>query len=205
MAAHDSIDFSHWIEETKYTCRHIDNGNVFMTYFNQSLVPLLRDGVFEPNQKYGIGYRYNWTNNNMESMNHVLKTAVDWKPRPLPDLIVKVWDVVKAQQKGLRCALVGRGNYVLCEDCAYYRVSTDEWAAMSRERKERTVNDFIRDKQKKHSNRVTSTNGKLEVLTTPSRGKYPGQRKREIDERSHSIAKHVRFNAGPHCHCFTAP
>jgi hypothetical protein len=28
-----------------------------------------------------------WTNNNSETMNHVLKMAVDWKPKATPELI----------------------------------------------------------------------------------------------------------------------
>ena len=36
-----------------------------------------------------------WTNNNCESINHVLKTAVDWQKRPLTSLVSKLKNVSK--------------------------------------------------------------------------------------------------------------
>jgi hypothetical protein len=47
-----------------------------------------------------------WTNNNSESLNHVLKQAIDWKSKPLLDLVKIVSDIVATQFKDLRRAIL---------------------------------------------------------------------------------------------------
>ena len=149
-AANDSIDFAIRVDTAKELCMEIENGDRFIKYLDTRLAPLLRNGVFEPNVKCGMGF--NWTNNNMESMNHVLKTVVDWKPRPLPELIFKICDKVSLQQKEFRRALVGMGNYMLHEEHEHYRVSDGNWKAMTSGQKHKLVDDFIADKRKKKTN-----------------------------------------------------
>ena len=38
-----------------------------------------------------------WTNNNAESINHVFKIAVNWKPQSTPELMNKLYDCVDIQ------------------------------------------------------------------------------------------------------------
>ena len=45
-----------------------------------------------------------WTNNNSESINHVIKQAIKWKPQPLPILIEKLFDVSSVRMSDLRSA-----------------------------------------------------------------------------------------------------
>ena len=53
-----------------------------------------------------------WTNNNCESINHVLKLAVDWKKQDLPTLIEStINDLIEAQTIEVERAIIGRGNY----------------------------------------------------------------------------------------------
>ena len=56
-----------------------------------------------------------WTNNNCESMNHVLKQATEWESRCMLDLILILHNVVRSQQDDLKRALIGMGNYQLAK------------------------------------------------------------------------------------------
>ena len=54
-----------------------------------------------------------WTNNNCESLNHVLKQKVSWKSCDLPQLIMKLKEVVQAQYSSTEKALVGLSRWKL--------------------------------------------------------------------------------------------
>jgi len=54
----------------------------FIRYFERQLMPLYQENV-------AVSPGFNkWTNNTCESENHVLKQAVKWKPKQLPDLSI---------------------------------------------------------------------------------------------------------------------
>jgi len=57
----------------------------FSHYFNQRLKDRLREHVTIP--RIQLKHDRLWTNNNCESINHVFKKVIDWKPEPLPQLI----------------------------------------------------------------------------------------------------------------------
>jgi len=54
----------------------------FQQYFNRRLLQLMCDNC--------AAGRSTWTNNNCESINHVLKQAVQWRRNQLPELIHKL-------------------------------------------------------------------------------------------------------------------
>ena len=58
-------------------------------YFDNYLHSLLRDNV--------VAGRPGWTNNNCESVNHVIKQYTQLRPQHLPDLINKLRDLVRGQ------------------------------------------------------------------------------------------------------------
>ena len=47
-----------------------------------------------------------WTNNNSESLNHVLKQAIDWKSKRLLELVKFLSDIEATQFKDLRRAIL---------------------------------------------------------------------------------------------------
>jgi len=166
----DSVVFDQKLRDVRQECDQIEQGARFTSYLDKRLIPLLRDKVFYPNITNGTGF--DWTNNNLESMNHLLKTVVDWKPRPLPELVKKLSQVLETQQKDIRRALVGMGNYTLHHNQRHYGIRREDWTNMTDPERLQTVHNFLTDKHaKKNSNGVTSTDGKLKVLTTPPGGK----------------------------------
>ena len=61
----------------------------FHDYVIRRVLPLMRQNVLSGNSL--------WTNNNCESINHVLKQAVAWRPQQLPDLINVLQKLVESQ------------------------------------------------------------------------------------------------------------
>ena len=76
----------------------------FAPYLTTQILPLMRENL----QRGSIS----WTkNNNVESLNHVLKQMVNWRPQMLSDLIDKIKTVAHAQLKDSDRALFGRGDF----------------------------------------------------------------------------------------------
>jgi hypothetical protein len=156
----------------------------FLAYFDQHVVPLLRANV--------VACRVGWTNNNAESVNHVLKQSVQWRPQQLPELVLKLKALVIGQHTEADRALVGRGDMQLMPSHIRHRVSLDHWKSMSAEQRQKAVNSCFRQTTIQSS---TSTDGDLTVPLTPGAGKKPHQRKRKRANRTVTAAKKCKFDA----------
>ena len=55
----------------------------FADYFDKHVKTRLYEFVTVPKQQ--LKHDRLWTNNNCESINHVFKRAIDWKPKPIPE------------------------------------------------------------------------------------------------------------------------
>lgn len=140
----------------------------FQTYFESKSV-LLKDNLL-------AGYPQ-WTSNNVESVNHVFKQAVNWQPHMLPDLISKLQKLVETQTHDAHRAVIGRGDYMLQKSHTRYRLTAETWSNMTEgERTKHVLKTFVLDPRNKT---VKSTNGKLTVTCDVGAGKKPNQRKRK--------------------------
>lgn len=68
-----------------------------------------------------------WKNNHCESINHVIKLSTNWTTLKLPELIDRLYRIVKLQQIDCRRALYGEGNYELAPWMRKIRVSKVQW------------------------------------------------------------------------------
>ena len=110
----------------------------FLVYFNKIILPLI--------ELNSIGTDDNtWTNNNCESINHVLKTLTQWKQQSIPDLIKLIHDHIQAQYKDLERAIVGRGNYSLSDKYAHYYCKPEIWCRKSEEDRKKLLKQFHTD------------------------------------------------------------
>ena len=98
----------------------------FCTYLRNKLAPVLLQHVVRPKNNHNI--TRNWTNNNAESANHILKHAVDWKPQHLPALIETLQKTVQLQYTDLNRALTSRGEFRLHLKYKRYAISPNVWA-----------------------------------------------------------------------------
>ncbi|KAK3095171.1 hypothetical protein FSP39_011012 [Pinctada imbricata] len=129
-----------------------------------------------------------WTNNNCESANFLLKIKTEWKQLKLVDLIREVQNMVLARYREVRYALTGRGRLYLDGNFRHRRISFDSWCQKSPDERDKLFNNFLKDKGRLPGY-STSTDGKLTVQTTPSKGKKPNQVKRKRAEKSKSVKK----------------
>ena len=88
-AAEDSFEFESKSENL------ISENPEFARYFDSRLKNRLLEHEHVNKPKKQLQHERLWTNNNCESMNHVFKRAVDWKPQPLPELVSSLNDVVR--------------------------------------------------------------------------------------------------------------
>ena len=158
----------------------------FSQYFNGRLRGLLKKKVNEPMRRDLI--HEDWTNNNCESINHVLKQLIDWRAKSLTVLVKTVQEHVVGQFGELRSAMVGSGNYRLADNFTHFFVSKTEWVEKSVEQRNRLYRKF-RAFIPGRDHLLLSTDGCNEIVAPKTRGKKPCQRKRQINERTTTSKK----------------
>ena len=90
-----------------------------VTNFKKRIFPLIKDHVYLPHKSRSVT---NWTNNNCESINHILKISTDWRPRKLPDLVDRLHTSVTLQMLDLRRSLYDSGNYILTSKFLKFKI-----------------------------------------------------------------------------------
>ena len=147
----------------------------FKEYF-EKIAEKICTGVFLPR----VNNRWipiDWKNNACESMNHIIKLSANWKVMKLPDLIERLYRIVKLQQVDCRRALYGHGNYELAPWMSKCKVQHVHWTQKTDEEKATLYEKFLKGlPPNKHT--VSSTDGCLTIPKTAKTAKKPGQRKR---------------------------
>jgi len=152
------------------------------TYFEGRIVHFLQDNV--------TAGCHGWTNNSCDTLNHILKLSIQWRPNKLPDLIQKLQTVVNAQYIESDRALLGYGNYVLRPEYACHRLTPNDWSRKTAAQKAKTLDQCFRLPTR--TNAMTSTHGMLTVNAPSNKGRKPHQRKRPAAEKTTSAAKRQR-------------
>ena len=173
LAVDDEYEFAllSFEAEEKY-CTRMPN---FFPYFKKLRGTLL-EYVFLPTKK-NKSVPITWKNNSCESMNHILKLARDWKVQKIPDLVEKLYKIIKVQYANVRRVLYGIGNYVVTPWMSKYKISQANWAAKTETEKETWFLKFSKSAPKVEK-AVKSTDGRLTIPKTQKTAKKPSQRKR---------------------------
>ena len=99
------------------------------SYFNDRILSKIRNNVqVMQNNKWVMS---RWSNNNAESINHVLKLKADWRQLPISGIIENVYDMVKLQYIDLKAALTGKGNFTLVPTMSRHVVPNHVWSTVS--------------------------------------------------------------------------
>ena len=124
---------------------------------------------------------HDWTNNNCESMNHILKMKVVWRPQAIPELIDSIHEVVQGHFTDVERAILERGEYRLHkdlgEDLEEYLVEPELWYTKTNQQRHRHLEKFQKALKIKRS-MTTPSNGDIHVLTSGAGRKNFGQKKR---------------------------
>ncbi|XP_078674699.1 uncharacterized protein LOC144912839 [Branchiostoma floridae x Branchiostoma belcheri] len=160
---------------------------VYLDYLETRVEPILREN-FATSQLPGFQQPLsNWTNNNCESLNHVLKQAVNWQPQALVNLVDTLHGVVRSQYTELERSLLGVGDYVLSQEFDRFGVHEVAWLRMTNDQRERHVRRFMMFQPPGIPQSVTSSDRQRIVTKPKNGGKKPGQRKRKRAARTTSI------------------
>ena len=128
-----------------------------------------------------------WNNNNCESVNHMLKLAIDWKPQQITNLVHHLRTVVNTQYSDLKRSLCGQGEFYLAPQFAEHSVSYSRWTGMSGECQNERFEAFMNDTGiKSKTKTVKSSDGLLTVQSTSRVARKPGQTRRPRACRTHS-------------------
>ena len=129
-----------------------------------------------------------------ESMNHIIKLSTNWKSMKIPDLIERLYKIVRLQQVDTRRALYGQGNYELAPWVARFQVRHVDWVRKTEKEKEELYRKF--KKGNKKTNKIVSTDGKLTVPGTPKTAKKtrPAKKSKEGKDNNNQTTLIVLLN-----------
>ena len=168
-----------------------DAEKTFRQYLDQRLVPLIQNHVIDPVLKGKVPP--NWTSNNSESANHILKSATEWKQKSMPDFILKMYEIIVAEQEEVSRAIRGTGNFKLHEKFQHHRLDIDTWVDLDSEKRQKLLSRFWSDKGRVKPGISVSSDGNRRILQTPSAGRKPNQIKRKRAERSRTPSAKKRI------------
>ena len=106
------------------------------------IYPEIKIHVWKPKQKIG----FVWTNNNAESLNHVIKATLDWKQKSIPDLICVLYNLVNSQYNDVRKDFLKTSPYVLSDEYKSFMLSVDAWSKKTNAQKDEYFNKFLDQK-----------------------------------------------------------
>ena len=116
----------------------------FGAYFRKTLLPKLQEYVHTPHLKHQGVHKVDWTNNNCESINRVIKQLTGWKPQRLIDLVLKLKENVSAQLKEVRSTLHDNGNFELVGPARRRLLhSAADWANLCKEARDRLFQKLL--------------------------------------------------------------
>lgn len=174
-SAEDFLVFEEKCTGVRNTIRQL--APTFLDYFNTRIHRLLKQNL-EASLQHPAAH-VNWTNNNSESGNHILKMAINWRPKPLIDLINAIHEVVKGQYIDLQRAMIDRGNFNLCAEYIKFRMDPLVFLSKSKERRDAIFHKFMRTTKKRLTSTLTTSDGVSAIYTAPTGVKKPGQIKRK--------------------------
>ena len=152
-----------------------DQAPGYLQHFNTHLLPILKENLDTTLTRTEAPP--DWTNNNSESINHILKMKIDWRPQAIPQLINSIYEVVQGHYTDVERAIMGQGEYRLHKDFEELFVQPAVWCSKSDDQRRRHLDKFQMALKTTRSI-STSSNGDIIVLTSGARGKKIGQKKR---------------------------
>lgn len=184
MNADDSICFEVKSEAIEEKCKALSSK--FHKYIEKKIKNNLKD---QWRTEIPNGYfDKSWTNNNCESLNNVLKRAINWECKPMLDLVNTLKEIIETQFKDQKRALVSIGEYRAAATHRQFVISKTLWATKTPDERERLWRRFRRFIPKDQKT-ITSTDAQMTVIKPRSHGRKLGQRKRKVNERTTSFKK----------------
>ena len=189
-AADNRVVFDYRMKKAEYMWRKTTSDPTHLKYFTDRMVKMLTTNFETKTELKWVADLGDWTNNNCESMNHILKNSTNWKTQPITTLVKSLKKVVKTQYDDVKAALAGQGDFKLSPPFKQFEVPIDVWNAMTPERRTKHFNRFMCNKWLVDPKLVVSTNGNS-VFQGPGKmgGKKPHQKKGRRKDRTTTFRK----------------
>ena len=149
----DTLDNDTYKSRVEYVQNLIvanEKNGAFLSYFNSRLLPLLESHVITPVRNGQI--EHNWTTNNAESANHILKSVTSWKLCDLPKFIELWQQIVETEFKERERAIRDMGHFKLSSSHNHHIVEMSAWATMNNEQQLKRIKRFRSDKGRESTN-----------------------------------------------------
>ena len=104
-----------------------------------------------------------WTNNNSESMNHILKLNNNWQFKPLADFINLIHTEITTQYLETTTSFINSGTYTLTEQYLNFKIPPCVWERKDATSCSRHMARFLTTTKARHQRDVESTDGQLVV------------------------------------------
>ena len=162
--------------------------NTKISYFDTRVVPMAKTNLeIEIKTKLPV-LSDKWTNNNAESINHVVKAKVEWKPQALYQLIEHLYELVRTQEVSVERAIIGEGDFELGSEFVNHQVSETAWIRKTPHQREAHLAKFYR-RTKMSTRNIISSNNQLVVKKPLNGGKKPNQVKRKRATKTTTVIK----------------
>ena len=115
----------------------------FAEYFSKRMVPTLQQNIWI---SLASGISPHVTNNNCESLNHVIKQLINYKPQPVHTLAKILIAHVKTQYTDVEKSFYGRGNYCLHSQYYSFRIDCSTYITMTISEKRTHFMKFLKYK-----------------------------------------------------------
>ena len=138
-----------------------EENSALISHLEQRLLPLMKEHVIVPSNAGKIPT--NWTSNNAESANHILKSASNWKSSDLCTFLKKLQDIVEGEFGERQRAIRDMGSFKLCELHRHHLIDIDSWAALCNDQQIKRLKRFNTDKGRTSQSEIISTNGQRTV------------------------------------------
>ena len=153
-----------------------DKTPTFENHYINNILPILTENI-QTAWKYELVH---WTNNNCESINHILKLNINWIPQSLPTLIDIIHNIVKSQYTNVERAVFGKGEYQLDSKFRHFSVARAAWLKKTPDQQARHLTRMSKALALQNPRQcVTSSDGQRHTYSAPGGGKKPGQVKRK--------------------------
>ena len=181
----DNDTFEIRLENVREMVKSLDKnvtGKPYLDYLNNKLVPLIKEHVIKPFRQNKVPH--NWTSNNAESANHILKTHTQWKLNGMPEFVEQWTGIVVGERKERERAIRNMGNFKLASTHIHHDIPITTWASLPNDKQDAKLRRLRADPGKTTNTTTSTTNGLRTVMNTPSAGKKLNQVKRKRAERS---------------------
>ena len=173
--ANDSVDFD---AKSKNVLKQVAQYKKFTNYFREKLKPTVEAYVNNPSRN--CKSMTNWTNNNCESLNHIMKLDANWKVQSTPALIRMLHDMTLLHFKDMKRALYGDGNYRLYGKYKKYTMKRTAWKNLGELRQRNFFSEFLKNRKyskTRETGYVISTYSDFQIPAL-NVAKKPGQKSR---------------------------